>query len=231
MKALLLAPLFLALASCATSRGFDRAKLRGDMNHSNLTTEEDIRKVLALKAQIKPPFKLAVYCEQDQRSGWRRKESEWTMTEKAELLKFTTEPQFKNIISDTIFINEAITEGKTNKDIRLAAARAGADAVLIVKATADTDHYNNPLSITYAAIIPTIFIPGSVEDALYMTNASLWDVRNQFLYLSVDAEATARQIRPAVFINSDHAIQEAKRQAIPLLRTEIAQRVLAVSKQ
>lgn len=123
----------------------------------------------------------------------------------------------KNIISDIFVLSDSILEGTDNKAIRLAAARVGADAVLIVNGVSSIDRYNNALGGTYFLIITPFFVPGTVADGLVMINAAMWDVRNQYLYLSAEAEGTAKQTRPAFFIEESHVINEARSNAVVAL--------------
>ena len=54
------------------------------------------------------------------------------------------------VLSDPFVIDVGSVEGTEIRAIRLSAARAGADAVLVVRGTGRTDHYNKPLGITCA---------------------------------------------------------------------------------
>jgi hypothetical protein len=122
-------------------------------------------------------------------------------------------------------IGDSLTEGKDNKAIRLAAARAGADAVLVVGGVSDVDRYNNPLGATYVLLVTPLFVPGTVADGLFMVSASLWDVRNQYLYLSIEAEGTSSQTLPAFFVNEQQLVKDAKSDAMKALHKELAARL------
>ena len=116
-------------------------------------------------------------------------------------------------------------EGSDNKAIRLAAARAGADAVLIINGVSDIDKYNNPMGASYFLLVTPFFVPGTEADALFMMNASMWDVRNQYLYLSVEAESSASETRPAFFIEESRVIKAAKSTAVSALAKELSARL------
>jgi hypothetical protein len=140
---------------------------------------------------------------------------------KADLIK-------KNILSDMFVLPDSIFEGTDNRAIRLAAARAGADAVLIVNGVSSVDRYNNGWGGTYILIITPFFVPGTIADGLVMINAVMWDVRNQYLYLSAEAEGTAKQTKPAFFINENHLINDARLNAVAALRKELLMRLDAM---
>ena len=75
-------------------------------------------------------------------------------------------------------------------------------------------------------MITPFFVPGTEADAIFMVNATMWDVRNQYLYLSCEAEATANETRPAVFIEEWRVIKAAKAEAIDALSKELSGRLV-----
>jgi rhombotail lipoprotein len=222
MRKLLMILLTLTLTACATSRGFDKGSLRSELSSQKQVTDEDIKKVFALKPQLPSPFKVGIYFSSQtgyQRSGYWS----WTGEDKDKLLEVAKELKAKNMISDMFVISDSLLEGGSdNKAIRLAAARAGADAVLVVNAVSDTDEYNNPLGATYFLLVTPFFVPGSVVDGLFMVNATLWDVRNQYLYLSAEAEGAASETRPAFFTERARVIKSAKATAMTALAQELS---------
>jgi len=220
--------LLVMMTACVSSRGFDRGSLRSQIADQKVVTEEDIKKVLELKPQLPAPFKLAVYFASP-KSDWHYGSSwNWTGDDKDALIQMKSELVKKNIISDLFVLPNSILEGTDNKAVRLAAARAGADAVLIVNGVSSIDRYNNVLGGTYFLIVTPFFVPGTVADCLVMINAAMWDVRNQYLYLSAEAEGTSSQTRPAFFIEEGHVINSARSNAIAELRKELSSRLDAM---
>ena len=216
MNILLIIVLILSVTSCASSRGFDRGNLRGQFTDQKIVTEKDIKKALELKPQLPNPFKLAIYFSTPN-SEWRYRYAwNWLGEDKDKLLEIKNDLKPKNIISDVIVINDSIVEGTHNKAIRLAAARVGADAVVVINGVSDVDRYNNNLGFAYFLLITPFFIPGTEADALFMTNASMWDVRNQYLYLSVETEGMANEAKPAFYIDEDRVIKAANQKLLPL---------------
>ena len=225
MRNILVVLLALMVTACTSSRGFDRGNLRSQITDQSVVTEEDIKKALDLKPQLPAPFKLAIYFSPPN-SGWRHGNSwGWLSEDKNKLLEIGSELKNKNIVSDVFVIGDAILEGTDNKAIRLAAARAGADAVLIVNGVSDLDRYNNPLGFTYFLLITPFFVPGTEANGLFMVSASMWDVRNQYLYLSSEAEGSAKETRPAFFIEESRVIKTAKTDALSALLKELSGRL------
>lgn len=220
--------LVLMLTACSSSRGFDRGTLRGQIFEQKQVTEEDIKRVLELRPQLPSPFRLAIYFTSPS-ANWRYGSTwSWLDEDKDALLALGTELKNKGVISDVFVISDYIVEGSDNKAIRLAAARAGADAVLIVNGVGDIDRYNNTLGYTYILLITPFFIPGTQADGFFLANASLWDVRNQYLYLSAEGEGTARDTKPALFIDEKRIIKSAKSTALANLKAKLSSRLAKI---
>lgn len=213
------------MTACAGPRGFDRGALRASMADQQTITDADIQKALELKPQLKVPFRLGIYYSSWGYSG------EWLASDKEPILTAAAELKEKKIISDYFYINESLLEVNANnqKDrqaVRLAAARGGADAVLIVSGKSDADTYYNPLAFTYILIVPDFFVPGTTVEALVINHGALWDVRNDFLYLSTETESTARRSMPMFFTETRPVIQEARSNAVSALARDITERII-----
>ncbi len=225
MKNIVLIMILLSLTACATSRGFDRGNLRSQIADQKVVTEEDIQKTLALQPQLPSSFKLAIYFAEPKSNRYYRRLWNWRSEDKDIISASTDALKARGAITDVIVISEDIVEGNDNRAIRMAAARVGADAVLIVRGTSDVDRYNNALGYSYALILTPLFIPGTIADGLFMVSASMWDVRNQYLYLSSEAEGSSQQTRPAVFIEESQLIKAAKADALTALSKELSARL------
>jgi hypothetical protein len=226
MRLAALCVLAVLLGACATSRGFDRGAMKASASAAQVS-DEAIAQALTVRPQLPPKYKLAVYFVPSG-SAWggpRTRKWRWTGQDKAELLKIAAPLIDKGINADVFSISESVLEGTDRLAIRLAAARAGADAVLIVDGSADVDRYNNNFGITYALIVTAAFVPGTVADGLFIATASMWDVRNDYLYLSVEAEGMVRKTAPAAFIAEDAITREAKAQAVQELGKQLALRL------
>ncbi len=224
MKYLLLCLSALFLFSCATSQGFNRDRMRSQLNEDTVKTESDIEEILKLKPQLPKKFKLAIYFKVPTEYYYRYNKWNAENKEHFELLK--KDLIKKGIVSDAFIINESIVHGKKLKDIRVAAARAGADAVMVIDGVSSVDKYNNPLGATYCLIITPFFVPGTEADALYVSRANLWDVRNEYLYLSIESEGMAKETRPAFFIENSRVIEKAKNAALKDLAPDILDRII-----
>jgi len=230
MKQILVILMILSLTACATSRGFDRGNLRHYLSEETVAeekviTDAEIAKALELKPQLPERFKLAIFFVHPESWSYYDRDWKWMGEDKDKLLEISKELVSQNVVSDVFVLNDSIVSRQDLKSIRLAAARAGADAVLVVNGTSDIDRYNNFLGASYIFIVTPLFVPGTVVDALFMTSATMWDVRNEYLYLSIEAEGMANQVSPAAFIEEDEVIKEAKALAISTLKDKVLTRL------
>lgn len=235
MKALLIALALTVLTGCTTSKGFDRGALRDSTGP--VTTDQMIQDVLALKPQLPAPFKLGVYLNSH---SWSYNKRFWTDEEQNQLLAFGSQLKAAGIISDIYLISEDTVPGSNRwtfdswanrelKDLRLAAARYGADAVLLITDVSAVDRYNNPAALLYWTIVGAYVAPGTHSDALVMLRSSLWDVRNGYLYATQDAEGMAKKIGPAFLLKDTASIDEAKKVAIADFGAKLTERLMRLN--
>ena len=224
MKYILLSLSALFLFSCANSQGFNRDQMRSELKDQTIETESNIEAVLKLKPQLPKKFKLAIYFKRN--NSYYYNYHNWTGENKEQLKGLKKDLIKKGIVSDAFIINDSIVNGNKLKDIRLAAARSGADAVMVIDGISSVDKYNNPLGATYFLIVTPFFVPGTEADALFVSRANLWDVRNEYLYLSVESEGIAKETRPAFFTEEQRVIEKAKNKALEDLAPDILDRII-----
>ena len=218
----------IGVAGCTASRGFDRGKLSDSLSPESVVTEDEIQRVLELKPQLPRPFKLGVYFKQPAThywgSGWQ-----WSPEDKELFLELGKTLAARGIVSETVLVSSATAADEELKSIRLAAARHGVDAVLVISGVSDIDRYNNALGPTYILIVTPFFVPGTVVDSLFVSHAALWDVRNGFLYTSVEADGTASQTRPAFFAREEVVTDLAKSEAFTSLKDAVVDHIESIA--
>lgn len=220
MKHYLVILICFLLGACETSKGFNRGEMRQNLNGNVVTTDAEIAKVLDLKPQLPKKFRLAVYFKEGYNGYYPYRSNNWTANDKQKLEPIKTELKKSGIISEAVLINHSLVNKGNLKSIRLAVARAGADAVLVIQGTGSIDKYNNPLGATYCLLVTPFFVPGTVADCLFIVRASMWDVRNEYLYLSTEVEGTASETNPAFFIEENRVTKEARSNAMENLAKE-----------
>lgn len=240
MKHLLAAILLLTLTGCAMSKGFDRNVLRERV--SQPVTDTNIQAVLSLKPQLPKPFKLAIYVHSPE--VFQRKPF-WTELEKNSLQDAVDKLKEAGVISDVVFIADSVVQHNSEPqfnpriglhapmprvpELRLAAARYGADALLTVNGISSTDRYNNVWSLSYWTIVGAYFVPGTHSDALVMISGVLWDVRNEYLYATEETEGGAQKAGPGLILADADVIRQAKQVALTEFNHNLTARLLRLN--
>ena len=227
MRLLLIAALLFGLTACTQSRGFDRVHMRSQISSIQVDQKEEMK---VQPSELPGPFKLAVYfapsnLPPSDQYGWN-----WKGEDTEKVLSLQQDLKAKNIVSEIVSLPSSLVAGDNLEAIRSAAARAGADAVLVVNGVSDIDRYNNSLGPTYALLITPFFVPGTEVDSLFLVNATMWDVRNESLYMSVETEGMAKETAGAFQIYEKPLIHQAKSNALTGLRNEIAIRLNKMNK-
>ncbi len=227
MRLLLIATLLFGLTACTQSRGFDRVHMRSQISSIQVVQNETVE---VKPSQLPGPFKLAVYFSPSNlppsdQYGWN-----WEGEDTEKVLSLQQDLKSKNIVSEIVPLPNSLVVGDNLEAIRSAAARAGADAVLVVNGVSDVDRYNNSLGPTYAFLITPFFVPGTEVDSLFLVNATMWDVQNESLYMSVETEGMAKETGGAFQIYEKPLIQQAKSNALIGLRNEITNRLSKMNK-
>lgn len=236
----------LLMAGCA-ARGFDRGALRQQLAQEAPPhiTSSDIQRALELKPQLKFPFRLAIYMQpgiadvldyertphaaQPFRRSVGVKEWRWEGEDKNQILSLADKLKSEGVISDMFIIPQARVSRNDTEGIRLAAAEHGADAVLVVNGIADVDRYNNYSAFLYLTVVGLWLIPGTHADSLFVLDGAMWDVKNQYLYLSVESEGLASKMGPQLVLQNKESVTDAKKLAIQSFGPELANRLKAIA--
>jgi rhombotail lipoprotein len=210
------------LAFGCASKGFNRGALQEQVGVVKPAYDDkQIKDAYNKKPNLPKPFKVGVYFmppkENYGQPRWR-----WTEQDKAFFEDVGAELKTEGLVSEVFPIAGSLVTADDLKSLRLVAAKHQADALLIVGGAAQIDRYTNNWGWTYILLVPALFVPGSEADTLFLANASMWDVKNEFLYLTAEAEATTSETYVAAFGNKDkELVDEAKAQALAKLKIEL----------
>ena len=215
-KLVLLVSVFL----CGCASGFDRAELQERLNDGSIQiSDAAIAEARTVKPQLRMPCRVAVYLKPGDR------EWSWTREDKAMLEQWAATLKHEGITAEVFPLPEMLVGKGEVKDLRLAAAKCGADVLLLLHGAAQTDCYKNPASVFNLTVIGGYIVPGSHCDALFMVEGCLLDVDNGYIYTAAQAEGEGRIIRPSFVIENTDAIARAKTQAIDAFGYEFLQRM------
>ena len=219
-----LSALLLSITACAASSGFQQHTARDTAAQRRPAVNDGrVEQAFALRPQLPKPYRLGIFFrEAESTEGtpvWR-----WEPEHRDAILALEKHLVGKGEVSDVFAIGHGALAGDNLSDIRFAAARHGADAVLIVSGIDEAERSANGWATTYAAVLPIFFAPGNDLDVLFTTQAEMWDVRNEYLYLAAEAEAESHQRRALPYIDVEEAIEQSQAEAVALLAGELKNR-------
>ncbi len=222
--------IFLALSilvnfsACSGSRGLSRQALQESFHDSpEVVTDQDIAATMALQGRLPRPYRLAIFFTyKDFPSSPMLRKVDWVSADAALVQRALELVQEEGILQQSFLLANSTVQGTTFRDIRLAAARYNADAILVIDGAAAVDRYNNGHAWWYATGIGTYFAHGTESHALFMMEGTLWDVRSGYLYGTQRAEGETTLIGPAPSLEDRAAIAEAKDVAMARFGRELA---------
>src|SRR5579863_7364930 len=129
-----LAAIVALVTACSASPGFNSGALATKLNSSGpVTTDDAIARTFALKPQLPRPFRLGVYfVPPKNRSGGGTLTWGWSEEDKNRILALANPLKANKEISGAYLISDAVVNGSDLDAYRLAAARYGADAILVI---------------------------------------------------------------------------------------------------
>jgi hypothetical protein len=213
------------LAACGGSAGFQQVGPRPPVSVEPVINDDQVQRAFELQAQLPKPYRMGVLFRDtaptpnaDARA-WR-----WEPEHRTQLMKALEALEGKGEVGTVVSIARAAVAGDDLHAIRVAAARQGLDAVLVVTGSDAIERDMNGWATTYLAVLPMLFAPGSELRVDFTTHAELWDVRNEYLYLAAEAEARAEQARAIPYIDVEEASAKAQTESLDLLVHELEKR-------
>ena len=227
-RTILFAAMIFTLGACA-SKGFNRGDLKEQAGIVKpVFDDQEIKAAFDKKANLPKPFKLAVFFKSP-KEGRSENQWRWTEQDKSIFEAIGSELKAQGLVAEVFPLLASLAPDESLKSLRLVAAKHQADALLIVTGATQIDRYTNSWGWSYLMILPALFVSGSKADTLFLSNASLWDVKNEFLYLTAESEATTSETYVAAFGKSDkELIGESKTQALKGLKTELEKMIKGI---
>ncbi len=198
-----------------------------------IQTDAYIQTALARRAQMPTRAKVAVAQLYWENPGLGSVPTLYSRLDKESKETIRKQLTDRKLFSSVSFISEVQLSyggGAVTLDaLRVAAADANADVVLLLINRQDTDRYNNPLGLTYLAVAPMLFVPASHYNVMSVETALLLDVRNGHLYLSAEGEHTEAWVGPDYWLDREEVEKAARKAATDQLFEEMTHQLDALA--
>ena len=236
----------LAATGCKTSSGFDRGPVRERQpgERPQISAEDsDISRALAARPQVRFPMRVAVFLTAGplewagdagrgpSRACWAAPPRDddarwpadrfWRVGDEAAIGAWAEPLRARGVVSDVFVVPEGLKPGASVRDARLAAARCGADAVLVLDGSSRVESRVNALAVLNILVVPGWFVPASHRDATVVLRGVLYDVANEYVYLAAAAEGEGSIVRPSFRVRDEDAVRPAREKALADLGREV----------
>jgi hypothetical protein len=180
--------------------------------------------VRSAKPQMRLPCRIAVYLKPPAGSDWR-----WTPEDKGVLDQCVAALKKEGIVAEAFPLPEILVGKGDLKELRLAAARCGADALFLVHGTARTDSYSDAASVFNLTVVGGYLVPSSHRDSLFTMEGVLLDVENGYVYAAVQAEGGGKLVRPTFVSEERDSVALAKGRAVGAFGDELVRRMRSLA--
>ena len=145
LRILLFLLLSIAISACTSARGLNRQLLQESFHdHPEVVTDRDVASAMALQAQLPSPYRLAVFFKhEDFPSRPVLQRVDWVSADADRVQRALAPVQEEGILQQSFLLANSTVQGTTFRDIRLAAARYNADALLVIDGASAVERYNN----------------------------------------------------------------------------------------
>jgi len=206
---------------CGCAHGFDRDALRERLNDGSLQSPDAaIAEARATRPQLRFPCRIAVYLRPADRSEWR-----WTPEDRSAMETWAAALKHEGIAGEVFPLPEMLAGKGDVRELRLAAAKCGADALFVIHGVAQTDGYMNAAAVFNLTVVGGYLVPASHRDSLFMMEGVLLDVDNGYVYTGVQAEGVGKIVRPTFLVEEKNAVALAKTRAIAQFGDEVLKRM------
>jgi hypothetical protein len=188
-----------------------------------VSSELSVEEIETMKPQLRLPARIAIAPPVQAYSRWwgQNSLSTWSPDEVAILESWQEPLRAAGVASEVLVLPSALVKDCELRDSpcrleaqRAAAARAHADALLIVNLPTSTDDYVNPASALYLTIVGMWLVPASHRDALTVAEGVLLDNRNQYLYAFARGEGESKSLRPAMYADTAAVVSASRVEAL-----------------
>ncbi|MEK6633265.1 MAG: hypothetical protein AABY94_08095 [Nitrospirota bacterium] len=213
--------LCITLSACSTHQGFDRAGMQDTLlQRMNLAGAREIKttetkNAIENRSPFAGPFRLGVYFVRTEFPTRQSVQSgEWLSAEKDQLVQRLAQLRNDQILREVVVLAEPTVHTLTPQELRQASVRYGIDVLLLIDGIGAADRHNNAYALLYPTLLGAWLAPGTVIDALFILDGTLWDLRTDKLLDRQTAEGRAQRTGAVVLVEDADALKEAKGRAI-----------------
>lgn len=217
----------LTLSACSTGPEFDRIGMQNTLHQRlDLVAAHQTKDQTESHPLPAGPFRLGIYFV---RTEFPSRESirsaEWLSAEKDRLVQEFAQLRDDRIAHEIVILAEPTVRTLTRQELRQAAARYGADVLLLIDGVGAVHRRNNAYALLYPTVLGAWLAPGTVIDALFIIDGVLWDLRTDTIPARQTAEGQAQRTGAVIMVEDTDALNEAKGRAIDTFGRSVADRV------
>ncbi|MBX9657180.1 MAG: hypothetical protein K2X00_01340 [Nitrospiraceae bacterium] len=229
--------LFVVLSACSTGPEFDRSGMQNTLRqHLDLVgkgdrTSPETKSALEHHPPLAGPFRLGLYfvrtefpTRQSVHSG------EWLSAEKDQLVRHLAPLRKDQVLREIVVLAEPTVRSLTRQELRQASARYGIDVLLLIDGIGAVDRHNNAYALLYPTVLGAWLAPGTVIDALFLLNGTLWDLRTDTTLDGQMVEGQAQHTGAVVLVEDADALKEAKGRAIEAFGARLVEHLRSLAR-
>jgi hypothetical protein len=186
------------------------------------------RLTIAQIDKLRPAAKLPVRIAIAPPTG---RDSLWSEAEIAELESWEKPLHDEGIAKDVMILRDALVTPCAEwsdecrlEQVRAAALRARADAVVLIRLATAKDEHANPKSLLYLTVVSMWLAEGSDRNALTIAEGVMLDTRNDYFYVFARGKGEVKTAKPLMYADSAPVVAASRLEALRELgKTFVAQ--------
>ncbi|HCE45406.1 MAG TPA: hypothetical protein DET40_17850 [Lentisphaeria bacterium] len=210
------------LTGCATS--FDKISAEKRLNTINLDKGQ------IADAQLKKPFKLAIFADLETVDGatdfyesW-----DWSQIERKMISSYADDLKKEGYVSEYFFIPDQELSIQDINSIMQEAGSRGADALVAIRGIIKVNRYMNPAALLDPTIIGALWLPGSNRDVMVLSHLDMWNMKSREALISVKSDCIKKDVAPTLLISTADTVNEAKTDGLRSLLMQFKKKIHAL---
>ena len=199
----------------------DAAKKVGtgsDLSEKEL--QKEVERLLSLRPSARVPAKVVLFQVPSSGISHIRSPRKWIDLRKATSEEMKTALEETGVFEEVDFLPDLLLPpgGPADlKTLRIAAARAQADGVLIYSTEAGYEYHPNAFALLYVTILGAWISPGSEAGSTAVSKAALLDVKSGYIYSVLETYGEESVVTPYAFVDTEELEFKARRASVSAL--------------